>query len=839
MKKPVAVLGALLAVSASTTFAVSSPDVEKASKGANVYKKGEILVRVNPGTKLNTLAGNLAAYGVSGAQGLKLPKKFQGSALSRWQVLKLAPGQDEKKVLTRLLEDKRIEAGQLNHRLTATGLPNDPRFDELWGMHNTGASGLDDADIDAPEAWDSLTASDVVVAVIDTGVDYTHEDLAANMWTNPGEIPGNGIDDEGNGFVDDYYGYDFSANDSDPIDEMGHGTHVAGTIAAVGDNGVGVTGVNWQSKIMAVRFLDAGGGGWTDDAVEATLYAAANGARVTNNSWGGWGFDQPLYDAIKAVQDAGVLTVAAAGNEGTDAFPLYPAAFDLPGIISVAASTSTDELAYFSNWGKVSVDLAAPGQSILSTVPTETWLGDPSGYMYLDGTSMATPHVAGAAALLLAQDGARSAVGVKQLILQTVDVRGAFSGKMVSNGRLNLNNAVNCDASQIAVLPGEPANGFWAKQFEPRTVSAYIGACGATLPDATATASFSSGDPALPLYDDGLHGDGLAGDGVYANTWEPANVGDVTVTIDVAEPTLGQTSTSISGVVYDLLNYRIESAAYDWVDATQGFVLLANADDDMTWLPLEYDFNFYGVPYNAAYISANGFISFVDWNIAFANTSMPDSALPNALIAPFWDDLTGATVYVLTDGVAPFRRTTIAWYKAKHYDASSLGSIAFQVSLYESTGDIVFRYNDVDFGSASIDKGASATVGVEDQSGTAASLFSYMQARLSDQSALRLTLEISNASPIANAGVDQTVGSRTRKVTLSGSGSSDSNGTLVGYAWKQVAGPSVRLAGADSVTASFSPPKSAKYPVQLEFELTVTDNDGATATDRVSVTIVK
>ncbi len=841
MKKSMAVLGALLAASASSSFAVTPPKGKQLDVDPTHFKKGEIVVRVKAGTNINTLAGSLSSYGVSSAQGLKLPKKFRSSKLSNWQVLKLAPGQDEKKVLTRLLKDKKVEFAQLNHRVVATAIPNDPRFGELWGMHNTGAQGVEDADIDAPEAWNTLTGGDVVVAVIDTGVDYTHEDLAANMWTNPGEIPNNGIDDDGNGFVDDYYGYDFSANDADPMDEMGHGTHVAGTIAAVGDNGVGVAGVNWQGKIMAVRFLDAGGSGWYDDAVEATLYAAANGARITNNSWGGGGFDEALYDALRVAQDAGVLTVAAAGNDWSDSdrFPLYPAAYDLPGIVSVAAGTSTDELANFSNWGKVSVDLAAPGMGILSTVPTDVWLGDPSGYMYLDGTSMASPHVAGAAALLLAQDGSRSAIGVKQLLLQTVDTLPAFSGKLVSNGRLNLNSAVNCDASQISLVLGDPAEGFFVKQYVTRTVSAFVGACGATLPDAAVTASFSNGEPTLPLYDDGLHGDGGAGDGFYANTWEPSIVGDVTVAVNAQDPNLGQASASVSGVVYDVLNYRMESAPYDWIDATAGGILMSGGDDDVSWLPLEFSFNFYGVPYSEVYISANGFLSFTDWSMAFVNPSMPDAALPNAIVAPYWDDLTGATVYALTDGVAPYRRTTIAWYKAKHYDASSAGSIVFQVSLYETTNEIVFRYNDVVFGNASLDKGASATVGVEDATGTSASVFSVNQAKLTDQSAIRLSFQIGKVAPVANAGPDQTVKSKTKTVSLSGASSSDVDGSIVAYGWRQISGPAVKLANTNQVTTSFSPPKGVKYPATLVFELTVTDNDGGQSTDLVNVTIVK
>ena len=235
-----------------------------------------------------------------------------------------------------------------------------------------------------------------MVAIIDTGIDYTHPDLAANIWTNPGEIAGDGIDNDGNGYVDDVHGYDFVNNDGDPMDDHFHGTHTAGTVGAVGNNGVGVTGVNWQVKLMALKFLGASGSGSVSGAVSALEYAVTMGVRLSNNSWGGGGYSQALYDAIKNSQVIGHVFVAAAGNSGvnSDLQPAYPASYDLDNIISVAAIDSSDNLASFSNRGVVTVDLAAPGVAVLSTV-----LG--GGYASYSGTSMATPHVTGAAALAL------------------------------------------------------------------------------------------------------------------------------------------------------------------------------------------------------------------------------------------------------------------------------------------------------------------------------------------------------------------------------------------------------------------------------------------------------
>ena len=270
----------------------------------------------------------------------------------------------------------------------------------LWGLNNTGQdAGLADADIDAPEAWDVTRGSgDVVVAVVDSGVDYTHPDLVCNMWVNPGEVAGDGRDNDGNGYVDDVHGINAALNNGNPMDDHGHGTHVAGTIGATGSDG-GFVGVNWDVQIMALKFLTADGGGSTADAIEALNYAAAMRQRgvnvkLTSNSWGGGGYEQALRDAIAHQANLGILFVAAAGNDGlnNDAYGSFPANVDLPNVISVAAADRNDALASFSNYGATSVNLSAPGVDIASTAPG-------GSYVYMSGTSMATPHVSGVAAL--------------------------------------------------------------------------------------------------------------------------------------------------------------------------------------------------------------------------------------------------------------------------------------------------------------------------------------------------------------------------------------------------------------------------------------------------------
>ena len=321
---------------------------------------------------------------------------------------------------------------------TQDTVPNDPRYEELYGLNNTGQTGgIEDADIDAPQAWDIQTGNDVVIGVIDSGVDYNHPDINDNMWTNPGETPDNGIDDDGNGFVDDFYGYDFVNEDGDPFDDNSHGTHVSGTIAAEGNNDTGVTGVNWDAQIMGLKFLNAGGSGNTFDAIEAIEYSILNGAQLTNNSWGGGGFSLALQDAIAAAGEAGQLFVAAAGNfsQNNDTNPFYPASYDLDNIISVAATDDEDQLATFSHFGATSVDLGAPGVSTLSTVPGNS-------YGFKSGTSMATPHVSGAIGLALSQNPELTSSEVKELILDTTDEIPALTGITVSDGRLNAFNAV-------------------------------------------------------------------------------------------------------------------------------------------------------------------------------------------------------------------------------------------------------------------------------------------------------------------------------------------------------------------------------------------------------------
>ena len=328
--------------------------------------------------------------------------------------------------------------------------PNDPKWNEQWSLHNTGQrSGRINADIDAPEAWSIQTGStNVIVAVVDTGVDYNHPDLQKNMWINPRETPDNGQDDDQNGFIDDTRGWDFSDNDPDPMDLAGHGTHVASIIGAAGNNGVGMAGVCWDIRIMPVRVANAAGEAYVSDVLEGFSYAARNGARIINYSLGSTNSSPLMQAAISSLQTAGILLITAAGNDSLDIDqrPTYPSAYSNPNIISVASTDVNDSLSSFSNYGVSRVDLAAPGAQISGATLSNR-------YDNASGTSFAAPHVTGVAALLLAQNPAWSYSQIRSAILKGVDRLPALVGKCSTGGRLNAYKALS---GQSNPDPGSP-----------------------------------------------------------------------------------------------------------------------------------------------------------------------------------------------------------------------------------------------------------------------------------------------------------------------------------------------------------------------------------------------
>jgi len=318
-----------------------------------------------------------------------------------------------------------VKYAEPNYILETQKTPNDPYYGFLWGMDT----------IMAPSAWEYTTGSKaVIVAVVDSGVDYTHEDLKANIWTNPGEVPNNGIDDDRNGYIDDYYGWNFAYNNADPMDIYGHGTHVAGTIGAVGNNGAGITGVNWNLSIMAVKGLDNSGSGTMFGLISSIIYASNMGADVINNSWGSGNTPSALLE--ETVRQSPAVVVFAAGNENRnlDASP-NTQTISGPNVILVAAAGENGDPASFTNYGKKSVQVAAPGVSIYSTTPN-------NNYEFRKGTSMATPHVSGLAALLKAADPSLSAAEIKNIIMETVTPGAQWSERVAAGGIINAASAI-------------------------------------------------------------------------------------------------------------------------------------------------------------------------------------------------------------------------------------------------------------------------------------------------------------------------------------------------------------------------------------------------------------
>lgn len=403
---------------------------------ANINSGAEdaVLVMFKPGVskqeRVNLIKQNGASLRQLDAQGRDMKMRFVADG--RIVKVKVPKGVDRDHLIKKLSANPAVAVAEPDFPLKALATPNDPSFAELWGLHNTGqAGGTAGADIKAVDAWDISTGShDVIIGVIDTGMDYNHPDLIDNRWVNPGTLPGS------------TYGYSALNPELDPMDSDSHGTHVAGTIGASGNNGTGVVGVNWNVTLLPCQFLGPSGGS-TAGAIECINYFTdlklnhGVDIKATNNSWGGGGYSETLRAAIQSGGDAGILFIAASGNDGgnADSAPMYPAAYDLDVIVSVASTDRNDNMSGFSNYGATSVDLAAPGSAILSTVPG-------ASYATYSGTSMASPHVAGAAALLWSVNPDITALEMKAILMDSGDALPALEGKTVSGKRINLVNAM-------------------------------------------------------------------------------------------------------------------------------------------------------------------------------------------------------------------------------------------------------------------------------------------------------------------------------------------------------------------------------------------------------------
>jgi subtilisin family serine protease len=434
-----AAVAVLLMISAGAQ-AAGRPDLvrDDLARG-KPFMTGEVIVKFEASA---TPSQRQAALGRVGGQAL--------ARLADHVMLARMPAMVEMgKAVERLSADRAVTFAEPNWIYQHTATSNDPLFTggSLWGMYGDASSPANPYGSGAAEAWAAghTCNGDVYVGIIDEGFMDAHEDLAANAWTNPFD-PADGVDNDGNGYVDDVHGWDFDGNNNSTFDGTGddHGTHVAGTIAGVGGNGKGVAGVCWSAKLISAKFLGRRGG-TTANAVLAVDYMTGLKQRhglnlvATNNSWGGGGFSQALHDAIDRADAAGILFIAAAGNEAVnnDASPHYPSSYDNANIISVASITSTGALSSFSNWGASSVDIGAPGSGIQSTLPKSSKGKLVSGYGAYSGTSMATPHVSGAAALYASTHAGASHLQIRDAILSSGTPTASLAGKTVTGDRLN------------------------------------------------------------------------------------------------------------------------------------------------------------------------------------------------------------------------------------------------------------------------------------------------------------------------------------------------------------------------------------------------------------------
>lgn len=673
-----------------------SAEAPASSPKKRVFVEDQILVKFRDGVDIQAKANAHAR--VSG----KRVKEFK--IVSGLELVKLFPGMPVEEAIRLYRENPDVLYAEPNYIAEAQNAPDDPSYSSLWGLPK----------INAPGAWDlNVGSSGVVVATIDTGVDYNHPDLAANVWRNSLDCNNNGIDDDGNGYVDDCYGIDTINNDSDPMDDNNHGSHVAGIIGAVGNNGVGVVGVNWNVSIMACKFLGADGSGPISDAIQCLEYFKLMKDRgenivATNNSWllvdyygtGPGPFLQSLFDAVEEHRRSGILFIASAGNFGlnSDITPTYPASYYLPNIISVAATDSGDGLAYFSNRGRRTVHMGAPGVSILSTAPGNR-------YLWMSGTSMAAPYVSGVAGLLKAYNHQLDWKAIKNLILAGGDSVTVLSDS-VTQRRLNARGALLCANSTVISRIRPIGDRVQTSIGMPVNLAAMHINCAS--PNGDVSITVNTENQTVTLLDNGLGFDQEAGDGVYSGQWAPTSGGTYTLTFPGNDVL----------IVDALKNYRVQSTSLNYRTITGTSLNLG--DDTTASIVSPFPILFGGSSFNQLFVSSNGNLGFTAPFSSFENSSIPTASI-GTLVAPFWDNLfpiagTAQNVFWAVTGSGSSRELVIEWRDVRHASCSTdAASVKFQVVFFEGSSDILFNYSDTSFGGNCryANGGGSATIGVQ------------------------------------------------------------------------------------------------------------------------------
>ncbi len=626
--------------------------------------------------------------------------KSQIAALG-YYVLSLPPDLTVNEALGIFDKYNAVERVEPNYLIPIKTIPNDPDFPEQWALDNTGQNGgTPHADIAVTEAWNlEVGNKGVIVAVVDTGVDYTHPDLAPNIWHNPGEIPGNGIDDDGNGYIDDTIGWDFvdatggasdedyQTPDNDPMDKEGHGTHVAGIIGAVANNGIGIAGVAWRCQIMPVRagYKTPSGDGvlQSADAAQAIIYAVENGARVINLSWGDSRKSNLIEDAITFAVNRGALICAAAGNENTSSL-VYPAASDSNAVIAVGATDSQDRKASFSNYGDW-VDVFAPGVDIYSTYLDNS-------YREMSGTSMATPQVSGLAALLFSYLPELTPSEVKVRIMRSADVQANLVGDSSTSGRINTCNALT------AVFVGPHI-------FSLNPAAAHEGDQISIFGDGFGKEQGSGS----VIFDSEMAGTIISWSNTVIVCEVPEGTQSGAVTVSTLEGKSNSCDLTILQRYYD--ETMVQNSFLGGGEA-QGW----QADDQSWTYQLPFTFPFYGRLYDTLHISSNGFLFFSADAASYAGSA--DILKKGCMIAPLWDDLItngfsqqGEDIYIHT----PSPDSICIRWKAERYETGD--PVNVEVVLYQN-GGIAFNYG---WGNTNL----SPTIGISGGNGFHYRLSSY------------------------------------------------------------------------------------------------------------------
>ena len=833
----VAVIAASCCLVAPASAAPVSP--AKDPRLVDTYVDGEVIVEFVPGTAATARSRALASIGARASRQLS-PLAPHAALVS------LAVGRSTEAALTTLERNPNVRYVEPNYRVSTDFVSDDTLYSNgsLWGMYGDTTTPANQFGSQAAEAWaeGSIGSSSVYVGVIDEGLDYTHPDLAGNVWTNPVD-PANGIDDDGNGYVDDVHGWDFDGNNNSVFDGSGddHGTHVAGTIGGVGGNGTGVAGVNWDVTMISAKFLGSAGG-TTANAILAVDYITALKNRLglnivaTSNSWGGGGFSQGLLDAINRGGDAGILFVAAAGNSNAnnDSGSYYPANYQCTTtstgaprgwdcMVTVAAIDAAGARASFSSYGATMVDLGAPGVGVTSTLPG-------GSYGAYSGTSMATPHVSGAVALCASMSPAMTASELRAAVLGSAAPTASMSGLTVTGGRLDVGSmAGQCTTPTEPVTGGPSALSATAQSAMAIRLDWIDGTSNETyheVQQSTGDCTSWSSAATLGANSTSTVIGGLQASTTYCYRVRAGNRYDTGNGNSLTEWTAVATATTESAPD----PYVCGAMPYRWTDHAGGTALTLG-DDAATTVNVPFTIEYYGQAFTSVGVGSNGLVAFGSLPTAYTNTSLPAAGTPDGIVAPFWDDLNpgvGGSVLTTIGGTAPNRTFAVSWLNVPHYSLAG-SSFTFQVVFDEATGGITFNYLDPVGGSATYDRGASATVGLESPTGVFGTLVGFNRASIGDRTSVRCSTEPTDVPSIATASLPNGAVQNAYTATV------EVVGGTAPYSWAATSGslPSGLTLSSTAGVISGTPTTQGASTVAIR----VTDAGGRTAAATLTLTV--